>query len=273
MARAVLAAIVLMIVTVSVASAQTGSCTSLSVGQTQDITAFSVCKRVTLNSVPSPATGVAGICVPTAISAAVWQSFYDNPPPGVTIAACASSCTQPGEYLYNGYCYRWAGDSVSASCDTVCAATGGCNLAGVQFIGSDDSSSSRCSAVASVFSGTATTASGVSTGRTGCILNSLKGGWMANNFYQATTTCSDTTSTGRICACNGDGGAEFTWGNASGNCYASVPSTPAAACPGDIGQMGTGTYPCSTPGAQCKVGAGACAPTGTVWVIFTCGVW
>src|SRR3989344_3242542 len=51
-------------------------------GPNQSITAFSNCKKVTNNS----ATGL-NVYVPTQ-SGAEWQSFYMNPPSGVTIGSC-----------------------------------------------------------------------------------------------------------------------------------------------------------------------------------------
>lgn len=73
--------------------AQTNSCTYVAVGTTQNITAFTQCRSVTVNSVPAPAAGVAGVCAPTNIDAGMWQSFYDNPPPGVTIGSCNVGCS------------------------------------------------------------------------------------------------------------------------------------------------------------------------------------
>lgn len=209
MMQAVFAFVVVLLSLANGAHAQTASCTTLTIGQTQDITAFSVCRRVTLNSVPAPATGVDSICVPTNITAAEWQSFYDNPPAGVTIGSCNTGCTG---YMYNGYCYHWAGDTVAASCDTVCASYGGCNAAGTRFIGSDEPGSTRCSAVATHFAGVSVTATAVSSGFTGCLMNTFKGGYVANNVHQASTTCADTTSSGRFCACNNGSSCALPWG-------------------------------------------------------------
>lgn len=179
------------------ATAQTASCTSLTVGQTQDITAFSVCRKVTLNSVPSPGTGVAGICVPTNTTAAEWASFYNNPPAGVTVAACGPTCTG---YAYNGFCY-FANTAAAQSCDTTCASYGGCSAAGTRYIGSDDSSAARCSAVTTALSGTPITATGGTGSTDGCYLQNYKGGWVSGNMYAPSTLCSSGTNTGRVCAC------------------------------------------------------------------------
>lgn len=193
-------AVVLLLIFAGTARAQTASCTTLATGATQDITAFSVCRKVTLNSVPAPSAGVAGICVPTTGSAAEWASFYNNPPAGVTIAACSASCTG---YSYGGYCYFHAGDAVNASCDTVCASRGGCNLTGTRYISSADSSSARCSAVSTALAGVSVTSSGTTGGTAvGCYMNTFKGGWLSFNMYSPAATCAATT-TGRICACGG----------------------------------------------------------------------
>lgn len=201
-AGAIVAAVLFILPTNS-AQAQTASCTSLTVGQTQNITAFSVCKKVTLNSVPAPSAGVAGICVPTGISAAVWQSFYDNPPPGVTIASCAS-CTG---YSYGGYCYYHGDPNSKQTCNTICAGYGGCNLAGTRYIGSDDPGSTRCAAVLSGIHGTSITAGNMTSADYGCAAITYKGGWIALNYTNPATTCAsiyapDGEGNGRVCACN-----------------------------------------------------------------------
>lgn len=177
-------------------SAQTASCTSVSVGATQNITAHSVCRRVTLNSVP--AAGAASICVPTNTTAAEWASFYNNPPPGVTIAACAASCPSGG-YYYQGYCY-YANTAAAQSCDTTCAAYGACFAGGVRFIGSDDSGSSRCTAVATAVVGSPVSASPTTGIASGCSASNFKGGWIGTNSYSPLTTCA-ASNTGRMCAC------------------------------------------------------------------------
>lgn len=178
------------------AQAQSASCTSLTVGAVQNITAHGVCRRVTLNSVP--AAGAASICVPTNTTAAEWASFYNNPPAGVSIAACAASCPSGG-YYYQGYCY-YANTANTESCDTTCAAYGGCFAGGGRFIGSDDSGSSRCSAVATALSGTPVSANPTTGTQAGCSISSLKGGWIATNSYSPATTCA-ASATGRACAC------------------------------------------------------------------------
>lgn len=184
-------------VIVAPAFAQSPSCTTLALGQTQDITAFSVCKRVTLASVPGP--DAVSICVPTNIDAAQWASFYNNPPPGVTIAACSSGCAG---YSYAGYCYYHAGDLSPNSCNAVCAGYGGCNAAGTRYAGSDDSSGARCSAVATGITATSIGAVPTASSAAGCQMNIYKGGWLAFVHYTITTTCADASATGRICACN-----------------------------------------------------------------------
>lgn len=65
-------------------------------GGYQSITAYSVCRKVTNGS----GTGAA-LYVPTQ-TAAEWQSFRDNPPPGVTLGTCGGSIsyTTPGTYTF-----------------------------------------------------------------------------------------------------------------------------------------------------------------------------
>ncbi len=206
MIRAILALIVLIVAFATDARAQAASCTSLSVGETQNITAHGVCRRVTLNSVPAPSAGVAGICVPTRTTAAEWASFYNNPPPGVTIAACASTCS--GGYQYAGYCYRWNGGNI-ASCDADCASYGGCNAIGTRYVGSDDGSGSRCSVVGSPLMGGSYTAtpvnfySGSGDEGVGCYTGiSYKGGFSLSVWVAPPTTTCSALGGGRICACN-----------------------------------------------------------------------
>lgn len=86
-------------------------------GASQNITSNSICKKVTNNS----PTGKS-IYVPTQ-SAAEWASFYTNPPAGVTVGLCGSTCntftkenvSQPWK-LPASYCdgineYWWYGDT------------------------------------------------------------------------------------------------------------------------------------------------------------------
>lgn len=65
--------------------------TTVNAGATQDITAFSVCKRVTNGA-------GASLYVPTT-SAGEWASFYNAPPTGVTAGLCVVSGT--------GYCWGY----------------------------------------------------------------------------------------------------------------------------------------------------------------------
>jgi len=258
----------LVVIATGAAHAQTASCTSLSIGQSQDITAFSICKKVTLNSVPTPSTGVTGICVPTNTTAAEWQSFYDNPPAGVTIAACSGGCSG---YSYGGYCYYYTGDGVTQSCDTTCASNGGCNLAGTRFIGSDDPGSTRCSAVATALAGSAITAGGSGTGFEGCMMNTLKGGWIGNNWYQATTTCAAASYSGRICACNSGGGSapcNLPWGgttphNTSVTAYQSASVPCGNSCVSETRTCSNGTLSGSYTNSGCTVGG--CSSCTTSW--------
>lgn len=187
--------IVLLCASNTQAFAQAAACTNVASGTSQDITAYGECRKVTFSGLAD----AAGVCAVTGTDLAQWQSFYNNPPAGVSIAACSGGCAG---YSYGGYCYYWAGDMVSASCDTVCASRSGCNAAGTRFIGSDDSGGTRCSAVTSAFTSTALTATTGTGSESGCFVNNFKGGWLAGNMYSPTTTCADASTTGRACACN-----------------------------------------------------------------------
>lgn len=175
------------------AMAQTDACTLVSTGTYQDITAFSVCKRVT------NASGVT-VCAVSNVDAAQWQSFYDYPPGGVSIANCPSGCTG---YSYNGYCYHWNSDGDSLSCDAFCPnfGSGSCNEAGTRHIGSDDTSNARCTAVAGGITGTSVGIFGNAGGDMGCVMSSYKSGYIGSNNYGSATTCA-ASAVGRICACN-----------------------------------------------------------------------
>lgn len=109
------------------AAAQTNACTLVSNATFQDINVFSDCKRVTNNS-------GATVCAVSNVDVSQWQSFYNNPPSGVTIGSCPATCAG---YSYGGYCY-YVG-VIGASCDSTCSSRGGCNLAGLGLVGASDS--------------------------------------------------------------------------------------------------------------------------------------
>jgi hypothetical protein len=220
------------------AFAQSASCTSLSIGQSQDINAFGVCKKVTLNSVPAPSAGVAGICVHTTGSAAEWASFYNNPPPGVTIASCATPCTG---YLYGPYCYHPSGQS--QSCDAACAGQGGCNLAGTQAV-----SYGGCGTlVANWFHVDGNWIQG-SYEPEGCSFSQTGGGdgilWTVSNS-SAVTCGAATGGRWRICACNNGGDTSGTapcilpWGGTIAHNQSVTAYNTGASCGGCAGQTRT----------------------------------
>jgi hypothetical protein len=78
--------------------------TTINAGATQDITAFSVCKRVTNGA-------SASLYVPTK-SAAEWSSFYDHPPSGVTVLNCPTG----GKWVWGGWCSPRTSNCGGAAC-------------------------------------------------------------------------------------------------------------------------------------------------------------
>lgn len=92
-------------------------------GTSESITSFETCAKVTNNSATN-----ASVYVPTQ-TAVEWQSFRDHPPAGVTVGPCCDGV------MVGGYC--WYAGATGQSCNTVCSAHGGCNLAGTKnYIGS-----------------------------------------------------------------------------------------------------------------------------------------
>ena len=103
-------------------------------GQTLEITAHSVCKRVANSSGQS-------LYVPT-IAAAEWSSFYNTSHTGVTITTCPPAC---GGTSVGGYC--WYFGAGGESCDTVCTGRGGCNITGTRDYAGSAGSLANCQAV------------------------------------------------------------------------------------------------------------------------------
>lgn len=210
-----LAAALFALVAPTSAFAQSPSCTAVAVGATQEITAFGVCKKITLDNVPSPSSGVAGICAPTNIDAAQWASFYNNPPPGVTVAECGGgSCPSPG-FSYGGYCYYWQSDGDPLSCQDFCPNYGSCIEAGTRHIGSDDPSGARCATVATALAGTSVSVFADPSGAHGCGKTYIKGGWFGYNYFSPATTCAQGGIVGRICACGDITPDPIDWTNLS----------------------------------------------------------
>jgi hypothetical protein len=100
--------------------------TTVNAGATQDITAHSVCKRVTNNA------GVS-VYVPTT-SAPEWASFYGAPPSTVSVSACPPTC---GGFSLGGYC--WYTGALGQSCDTICSTRGGSTSGTINYVGSGGS--------------------------------------------------------------------------------------------------------------------------------------
>lgn len=243
--------------------AQADSCTAVAAGTNQNITAHGDCRNVAFAGF----SGLPSVCAPTNTTPAEWQSFYNNPPAGVTITLCGGTCTG---YSYGGYCYHWTNPgSAQYSCDTLCAGQGGCNLAGTRYIGSDDSSATRCSAVASALVGTSVTATAMdgSSGPwpAGCSNQTFKGGWMAGNYYLPTTTCASADAFGRICACNtgsGGGGSapcNLPWGGTTAhNTNVTAYATPSGTCTSQTRNCNNGTLSGSYQYASCTPSGGNC---------------
>jgi hypothetical protein len=171
------------------AHAQTNSCTLVSTGTFQDINVFSDCKRVTNNSGTT-------VCAVSQVDASQWQSFYNNPPSGVTIGSCPASCAG---YSYGGYCYYVGGSG--NSCDTECAGRGGCNAAGVSSVGTNDT---NCSAVGSALGYPTWGGPGLwGFGTIGCfVTNDGKGNLTTWRESTGGNCATPTAATTRICACN-----------------------------------------------------------------------
>jgi hypothetical protein len=94
-----------------------------------------VCKNITNLS----GTGLSGYVPTTTI--AEWQSFYNNPPAGVSVAACPVAC---GGLSYGGYCYYAMSQSAGQSCTQYCATKSGCSVAGMNLV---ENSLSVCTTV------------------------------------------------------------------------------------------------------------------------------
>lgn len=107
--------------------------------------------------------------------------------------SCAVAC---GGITYGPYCYYIG--AAGQSCDTVCSAYGGCNLAGTQYVGSAGTTP-MCDAIVTSFIGHC----GISSfagGSIGCLKATSGCGGIR---WQGTTTCAGTNgSSRRICACN-----------------------------------------------------------------------
>lgn len=111
--------------TASFACASDGS--TVNAGANANITAHGVCRKVTNNS----PTGLS-VYIPT-LSANEWSSFYTNPPAGVSIAACAPTCSGVS---VAGYCWYAGSASVAQSCTTVCSTHGGTTDGTINYTGS-----------------------------------------------------------------------------------------------------------------------------------------
>lgn len=154
-----------------------------------------VCKKVTNNS----GTGLSEY-IPMA-STAEWQSFYTNPPAGVTIAACAPACSGVS---VGGFCW-YAATSVSQSCTTVCSAHGGYNSGTLSYAGSGGSNANCLAVVAALFPGATNVTDGLSSSAAGCLHYIFAGTTHAAIRFHQPSTTAGATGGGvdmRVCACN-----------------------------------------------------------------------
>lgn len=170
-------------------------------GQSAALTYHGVCRQVSFNR---PIPEIAAVAIPSA-DLPQWQSFIDNPPPGVTIAACTAACTG---FSYGGYCYYFGGRG--QSCDATCAQLGGCNAAGTIAIGSGAADNTPCVEVLEgMGAGIDTSFNSAHISGAGCTLS----GDVVWRVTNPATTCAgtpwtpsvgqNTTPHWRACACNG----------------------------------------------------------------------
>lgn len=156
----------------------------VSSGSTTMITEHSTCRSVT-NAGPKTRF------VPTK-SSAEWNSFISNPPAAVSVGAC---CTGGGVAV-GGYC--WSLGAANQSCDTVCAAKGGCNLAATRDYAGSAGNATNCTAVLTALYG-AITAADVGASPHGCVITF---GSIGMRFTATTTCAAAAADTQRACACN-----------------------------------------------------------------------
>lgn len=154
-------------------------------GANQNITAHSECRKVTNNSATN-----ASVYVPTQ-TATEWESFYTNPPAGVTIASCCAGAS------VGGFC--WYLGSAGQSCTSVCAARGGYNAVTRSYAGSDGTDA-RCKAVLAALGRTGTLVRGWTNYGIGCGYS----GSRPIRYAAPYTTTAGATAPGRqrACACN-----------------------------------------------------------------------
>lgn len=180
--RIIIATLLVLLCSMAIAS----DSTTIPNGQTVDINAHGVCKRVANNSGQSQ-------YVPT-VSSGEWSSFYSTSHAGVTIIDCPAGCSG---FSYGGYC--WYAGSAGQSCTTVCASHGGCSEAGVNLGGSDGA---ICLVVVNAIFNTSYTYPGWPWADGGLHYGCWKSTVGAQAPYFGTGTCA--TSYGfakRVCAC------------------------------------------------------------------------
>lgn len=160
-------------------------------GGSMEINVHSVCRRVINNR-------ASAVFVPTK-TATEWASFVAGSLASVSVVSCCSG------YSYGGYCYRSA--ALGASCTTACAAKGGCNATGVNYIG-HGGTLARCKAVLdglgmAPIGGDPLDSNAAGYTTLGCVtIDGGEYGFYRYRLYGATTSCgSADASYARVCAC------------------------------------------------------------------------
>ncbi len=168
------------------AHAQTNSCTLVNTGTFQDINVFSDCKRVTNSSGTT-------VCAVSQVDATQWQSFYNNPPSGVTIGSCPAACAG---YSAGSGCF-FAG-TAGQSCSTVCSSRGGCNQTDTTWVANATNCQNTSNAM-----GYTTWGGSTSTGRSiGCVTYPSKSTYAYADAGGACANFDNNNLYGRFCGCN-----------------------------------------------------------------------
>ncbi|WP_334147933.1 hypothetical protein [Hyphomicrobium sp.] len=118
-----------------------------------------------------------------------------------TISQSGGSCTSAcGGFSYGGYCYYGGGNN--ESCDTVCSGRGGCNLAGLNYIGPNGTNEGCTTVLSEVLLGGFGTA-GSTSGSYGCHTRDVGMGGRHRIRHTAMTSCGGRQNAiFRACACN-----------------------------------------------------------------------
>jgi len=156
-------------------------------GANQDITEWSTCRNVD----NAHASGKA-IFVPTNTSTE-WTQFYSHPPAGVTVSACAPTCSGQSQ---GGYC--WYKGAAGQSCTTVCSSHGGVVTAGIINYAGSSGTSPNCLAVVKLFYPATTSVLAPTSQAVGC---SYTAGYQSRYTSPATTAAASYSQAQRYCSC------------------------------------------------------------------------